>query len=505
MGALRSLGLGLLAVLALLGRAEAAAVEPRSLLGPVLRAGLGALYERHVEPVDLAALTLAGLRGLSLADRRIVPAFAGGMVELRADGRTLDRIPAPPRDAPASWAEAAARLIAAGTAASPALARKSQEAMLRAFFDEAVATLDPYTRYVPAEEARLGRTRRLGEAGLGLVLEPDPGGAVIARVIDDAPAWAAGLMEGERVLAIDGRPTARLSAEQLARMLEGEESAPVSLTIRRDGGRTETIVLARAMVAPETVTLSWQAGVPILRVSAFNRLTDRRLARAVIAVAHRDPAPPGLVLDLRGNRGGLLRQAITTADLFLTGGVIAVAEGRHPDASRTHRADGADIAGGLRLAVLVDGGSASSAEVLAAALQDNGRAVVIGSVTTGKGLIQTVVPLPDESELHVTWSNLIAPGGYALQGLGVLPAVCTSLGAGPARAALARIAAGQVSEAASLWRATGGRVLPAAEAARLREACPAAEGGALDITAALWLLRGPDESARRPAPAEVVR
>jgi carboxyl-terminal processing protease len=505
MGGLRCLGLGLLAVVALLGRAEAAAVEPRAPLGSVLRAGVAALAERHVEPVDLPTLTLAGLRSLSLTDRRIVPALSAGMIELRAEGRVRDRIPAPPRDSPASWAEAAARLIAAGTLASPALARMPQDALLRAFFDEAVATLDPYTRYIPAEEARLGRTRRLGEAGLGLVLEPDPAGAVIARVLDDAPAWAAGLVEGERVLAIDGRPTARLSAEQLARLLEGEESAPVSLTVRREGGRTETIVLARAMVAPETVTLSWQDGVPVLRVSAFNRLTDRRLARAVIAVAHRDPAPPGLVLDLRGNRGGLLRQAITTADLFLTGGVIAVARGRHPDASRTHRADGADIAGGLRLAVLVDGASASSAEVLAAALQDNGRAVVIGSVTTGKGLIQTVVPLPDESELHITWSSLIAPGGYALQGLGVLPAVCTSRGVEMARAALSEVAMGRSSDAASAWRATGGRAVPAAEAARLRDACPPAEGSALDITAALWLFRGPDESARRSAPAEAVR
>jgi carboxyl-terminal processing protease len=143
--------------------------------------------------------------------------------------------------------------------------------------------------------------------------------------------------------------------------------------------------------------------------------------------------------------------------------------------------------------------------VLAAALQDNGRAVVIGSATTGKGLIQTVVPLPDESELHVTWSSLIAPGGYALQGLGVLPAVCTSLGVETARAALARLAARQPSDVAAAWRATGGRELPPAEAARLRDACPPAEGGALDITAALWLLRGLDDSARQPAAANPVR
>ncbi|WP_439578580.1 S41 family peptidase [Elioraea sp.] len=501
MGGLRCLGLGLLAVLAVLGRAQAAVADSQAPLATVLRVGLTALAERHVDPIDLPGLTVAGLRGLSLADRRIVPRLAGRTIELRAGDGVVARVQAPPADAPASWAEAASRLITAASTASPVLARKSSAALARAFFDEALATLDPYSRYVPPEEARTGRSRRLGEAGLGLVLAPDPGGAVIARVIDDAPAWAAGLTEGERVLAIDGRSTARLSATQLEAALEGEESAPVSLTVRRESGRTETIVLARAMVAPETVSLSWQSAIPIVRVSAFNRLTDRRLARAVIAVAHRDPAPPGLVLDLRGNRGGLLRQAITAADLFLTGGVIAVAEGRHPDASRVHRADGADIAGGLRLAVLVDGASASSAEVLAAALQDNGRAVVIGSVTTGKGLIQTVVPLPDESELHITWSNLIAPGGYAVQGLGVLPAVCTSRGAEAARAALVALAAGAAREAEAAWRATAGRPVPPAEAARLRDTCPAAEGSALDITAAVWLFRGPDESASVPAPA----
>lgn len=493
MRALRRLGLGLVGVVALAALGRAAVADPPAEPTPVLRAGLTALAERHVEPVDLAALTLAGLRSLALTDRRIVAVLAGRNLELRAGEALAARLPMPPPDAPAAWAEAAARLIAAAAAASPAIARQSPAQLTRAFFDEAVATLDPYTRFIPAEEARLARARRLGEAGLGLVLAPDPAGAVVVRVIDDGPAWAAGLAEGDRVLAIDGRATARLGAADLERLLEGEESAPVTLTVRREGGRVETVVLARALVAPETVTLAWENAVPILRVSAFNRLTDRRLARTVIAVAHRDPAPPGLVLDLRGNRGGLLRQAITVADLFLTGGVIAIAEGRHPDASRVHRADGADIAGGLRLVVLVDGASASSAEVLAAALQDNGRAVVVGSTTTGKGLIQTVVPLPDGSELHVTWSSLIAPAGYPIQGLGVLPTVCTSRGAAAARADLARLAAGQPDPAAAAWRAVARRV-PPAEAARLRAACPAAEGGVLDIAAALWLLRGPEQA-----------
>lgn len=499
----RRVGLGLVALLVLAGPGHAAGSDPQA--GAVLRAGLAALVERHIDPVDLPALTLAGLRGLSLTDRRIAAGLDGRTLVLRRDDAPVARIPAPAPEAVHAWAAAAVRLIEAAQAASPALARRPREALVRAFFDEALATLDPYTRYVPAEEARAGRVRRLGESGLGLDLAPDPAGARIVRVIDDAPAWAAGLREGDRVLAIDGRPTARLGVDDLARLLEGEESAPVTLVVRRDGARSETIVLARAMVAPETVSLSWTSAVPVVRISAFNRLTDRRLARAVVEAAHRDPAPPGLVLDLRGNRGGLLRQAIAAADLFLTSGVISVARGRHADASRVHKAEGADIAGGLGLAVLVDGASASSAEVLAAALQDNGRAVVIGSVTTGKGLIQAVVPLPDEGELHITWSSLHAPAGYPLQGLGVLPTICTSRGVEVARRALSDHAAGRPPEAAAGWRATAGRAPAAEELGALRDACPPAEARALDIDAAVWLFRGPDERASPPAPPRAER
>jgi carboxyl-terminal processing protease len=496
-------GLGLVALLVCAG--AGLATEPDRQASATLRAGLTALVERHIEPIDLPALTLAGLRGVSLTDRRIATGLDGRSLVLRRDDAALARLPAPPPDAVGTWAAAAVRLIEAAQAASPALARQPREALLRAFFDEALATLDPYTRYVPAEEARAGRTRRLGESGLGLELTPDPGGARIARVIDDGPAWAAGLRAGERILAVDGRATARLGPAELDRLLEGEESAPVTLVVRREDGRTETIVLARAMVAPETVSLTWAQSVPVLRISAFNRLTDRRLARAVVEAAHRDPAPPGLVLDLRGNRGGLLRQAIAAADLFLASGVISVARGRHPDASRVHRAEGADIAGGLGLAVLVDGATASSAEVLAAALQDNGRAVVIGSVTTGKGLIQAVVPLPDGSELHITWSSLHAPSGYALQNLGVPPAICTSLGVETARSALDAHRAGRPAPILAQWRATAGRRASVEELGALRSACPPAEARALDIDAAVWLFRGPDESAAPPAPARTER
>ena len=166
--------------------------------------------------------------------------------------------------------------------------------------------------------------------------------------------------------------------------------------------------------------------------------------------------PRGVVLDLRGNRGGLLGQAVAVASAFLAEGVVAQTGGRHPDAARTYVSAGPDLARGVPLVVLVDGRTASAAEIVAAALSDRGRGVVVGSATTGKGLIQAVVPLPNGGELLVTWSRVLAPRGWPIQGLGVLPAVCTSLGAEATAAALARLRQGEPPMARGPGAAAGG-------------------------------------------------
>ena len=144
-------------------------------------------------------------------------------------------------------------------------------------------------------------------------------------------------------------------------------------------------------------------------------------------------SPKGLVLDLRGNPGGLLKQSIEVADLFLTQGQIVRTHGRHPDSEQRYEAGGEDIAHGLPLVVLVDGKSASAAEIIAAALQDHGRAVVIGTSSFGKGTVQTVIRLPNDGEITLTWSRLVTPSGYVLHGLGVMPDIFTSGAAGNVR------------------------------------------------------------------------
>jgi carboxyl-terminal processing protease len=184
---------------------------------------------------------------------------------------------------------------------------------------------------------------------------------------------------------------------------------------------------------------------------------------------------------------------VAVASAFLADGVVARTGGRHPDSARTYASAGPDLARGVPLVVLVDGRTASAAEIVAAALSDRGRGVVVGSATTGKGLIQAVVPLPNGGELLVTWSRVLAPRGWPIQGLGVLPAVCTSLGAEAAAAALARLRQGEPPMARPLARLRAARApVPGSEVTALRSTCPPAEGRPADLAVARTLIEQAD-------------
>jgi carboxyl-terminal processing protease len=199
-----------------------------------------------------------------------------------------------------------------------------------------------------------------------------------------------------------------------------------------------------------------------------------------------------VVLDLRGNRGGLLSQAVSVASAFLSQGVVARTGGRHPDSNRIYLSPGPDLAQGVPLVVLVDGRTASAAEIVAAALSDRQRGVVVGSATMGKGLIQVVVPLPNGGELLVTWSRVLAPLGWPLQGLGVLPALCTSLGIDATAQELSALGLGEAPMGPALARLHAARApVPASEISQLRATCPPAEGREADIEAAQALMASP--------------
>ena len=201
-----------------------------------------------------------------------------------------------------------------------------------------------------------------------------------------------------------------------------------------------------------------EGGVVILKVRSFNQDTARSLgAKLEEHHARLGKGLRGLILDLRGNPGGLLKQSVKVADLFLAQGRIVSTRGRHPNSVQYYDAGGRDLMQGLPIVVLVDGKSASAAEIVAAALQDRGRGVVIGTTSFGKGTVQTVIRLPNDGEITLTWSRIMAPSGYRLHGLGVRPTICTSGAdaADPGLIAQAVAAKAKAARTLAAWRTPG--------------------------------------------------
>ncbi|GGG47205.1 peptidase S41 [Caldovatus sediminis] len=488
---------------------------PRAPIEAVLTAAFEAVLERHLEPVTPPDLGLWSLRGLTALDPALLVELRGDAFRLlpaaAREGPPIAARRAPPPPTGAAWPEhplpdpaaaatqlvaAIAPLIEAAWAASPAIRRAGAEGVLRALFEELFNYLDPYSRYITAAEAQAARERRVGHAGLGLRLAAGPGASVrIAAVVPGGPAARARLRAGDRLLAIDGQPVSAAGLADAVARLEGPENSLVTLLVAR-GNRRREVLLVRSPVPPETVSAERRDDILWLRLAGFSSASDEQLAAALgeaFGRQARHPPPRGVVLDLRGNRGGLLNQALAVADLFLAGGEMLRTVGRHPEARRVFVAGAPELAAGRPIVVLVDGRSASASEVVAAALSDRGRAVVVGSTTMGKGLIQLLLPLPDGGELLLSWSRLIAPRGWPIQGLGVMPAVCTSLGASATERAMERlIAAGEPPMAEALARHARARVpVPPEEIAALRNACPPAEGREADLAVARLLLHHP--------------
>ncbi|MFO1024960.1 MAG: S41 family peptidase [Acetobacteraceae bacterium] len=488
-----------LLVIFLVGRAEA---QPSPNGGaPTLDAGrivsvyseaLAFMAPRILEPIPVSQLTLWGLKGLAAIDTNVGLAVREGNLLITRRGQPLPEILLPTDEAPGTWASVAAQATAALYSVSPPLRRAGVQTIIQAFFDELFSHLDPYSRYVPPVEAAEDRAQRSGRAGIGVTLERRGRVIVIAGVIRDSPASIAGIQPGEVILSIDGQRATNQDPMTISSLLAGAPGTPVALTTRSRDGRVREHLMTRVMVPPETVFAERNADVLVLRVTSFSQTTASHIALSV-QDAMAEPRPvSGIVLDLRDNRGGLLRQAVTAADTFLPDGIIVTTAGRDPEAAHIWRSAEGELARNVPLVVLVDGRTASAAEVLAAALSDRGRAVVVGSSTVGKGLVQTIDPMPDGGELFVTWSRLIAPLGWPIQGLGVLPQVCTSVGADLLNRQIAALGDGVQPMMAALRMARASRVPVSPERElSVRAACPAAEGRAADLAVARRLIANP--------------
>ena len=295
--------------------------------------------------------------------------------------------------------------------------------------DGMMARLDPHSVFMRPDVYRQMRDDTTGEFdGLGLELTVQDGEVTVVSPVAESPGERAGIRPGDRVLSIDGTTTKEMTLAEAIRRMKGAAGTKVALEIMREGfSAPQRLVLVRDRVRTQSVDLRiLDAGrrYAYVRVRTFQERTDKGLVKALDdARAQLGGQIRGLVLDLRNNPGGLLDQAVRVSDVFLTNGVIVTTAGRGKRNVEVERAHEKDTEPGYPLIVLVNKGTASASEIVAGALQDHGRAVIMGTPTFGKGSVQTIIELEDGSGLKLTVARYYTPKNRSIQERGITPDV----------------------------------------------------------------------------------
>jgi carboxyl-terminal processing protease len=292
--------------------------------------------------------------------------------------------------------------------------------------------LDPHSNYMDAKAFRDMQVQTKGEfGGLGIEVTQDGGWIKVISPIDDTPAAKAGIKSGDLITAIDGKTVQGLALSDAVDKMRGPPNSKITLTIHRDGvDKPLEISMLREIIKIQVVKDRMEPDdIGYVRLSQFTEQADSGIKAAVRQLKEEAAkATPGgklkaLILDLRNNPGGLLDQAIAVASDFIDEGEIVSTRARHAEDSQRWNAKGEDIISGLPLVVLTNNGSASSSEIVAGALQDHRRAVLLGTRTFGKGSVQTVIPLPGNGAMRLTTARYYTPSGRSIQGLGITPDV----------------------------------------------------------------------------------
>lgn len=283
------------------------------------------------------------------------------------------------------------------------------------------AGLDPYSVYLDPAEYQQARVDAFGRyEGIGVDVRREADGYVVITPFDGSPAERAGLQPGDRLLEANGEVLARLDPVQFNHLLDGTTGSTVTLLVQRDGGEPFTVKLTRELIDIPSVTAKTLGGnIAYFRIAMISDNTADKLAGML--ASRKDGSPAGIILDLRNNAGGVVDGAVALADLFLDAGVIVSTRGRAAGQSLDYRAQPGDVAAGIPLVVLVNKGTASAAEILAAAMQDHARAIVMGDTTFGKGAVQSMIPLEGGGALKITSAHYRTPSGRRIEDSGIVP------------------------------------------------------------------------------------
>lgn len=295
--------------------------------------------------------------------------------------------------------------------------------LIEAAISGMLSSLDPHSSYMNAESFRDMQVQTRGEfGGLGIEVTMENGLVKVVSPIDDTPAFRAGLKSGDLISHLDGEAVMGLNLNDAVDRMRGKVGTDLELTIIREGTDPFDVTITRAIIKIRSVRSHLEGDIGYIRITTFSQQTDKGVHRALEKFqADIGDSLAGIILDLRNNPGGLLDQAIAVSDIFLSKGEIVSTRGKDVDDTQRFNSNTGDATNGLPMIILINGGSASASEIVAGALQDHGRAVVLGTQSFGKGSVQTIIPLGSHGAMRLTTSLYYTPSGRSIQAMGVEP------------------------------------------------------------------------------------
>ena len=284
-----------------------------------------------------------------------------------------------------------------------------------------LSSLDPHSSYLNDKELKELRVQTKGEfGGLGIEVTLENGFVKVIAPIDDTPAFKAGIKSGDLITHLDDEPVLGMTLSEAVAIMRGKVGSKIKLTVRRNENERVDISIVRAIIQLKSVKSRVENNIGYIRVSSFNQKVDKQIVDSISSFKKKNTLI-GYVLDLRNNPGGLLDQAVNVTDIFLERGEIVSTKGRNGKRGSRYNAVKKDLINGLPLVVLINQGSASASEIVAGALQDHKRAIIMGTKSFGKGSVQTIIPSGEDVAIKLTTAKYYTPSGRSIQQTGIDP------------------------------------------------------------------------------------
>ena len=310
----------------------------------------------------------------------------------------------------------------------------TDQELIEKAIDGMLTGLDPHSGYMNEEvwqEMQMDTQGKFG--GLGIEITMEEGFVKVISPIEDSPAFEAGILAGDFIIQINDTPVFGLTLNEAVDLMRGEKGEPITITISRDGTEPFEVKIIRDIIKIQSVKHEIYNDVGYLRITSFTEQTEDGLLKSIKKIQEENKDIKGYVLDLRSNPGGLLSQAVKVTDIFLKRGEIVSTRGREKKDIRRYRAKNKDHTDGKPIVVLINGGSASASEIVAGALQDHRRAIIVGTQSFGKGSVQTIIPFKRSNDdnvsgIRLTTARYYTPSGESIQGKGISPDIIVEQG-----------------------------------------------------------------------------